>query len=208
MQENKLPKDLLTHLAEVISKSWGRWCHDQIQHCFRGVLICTYRWQPCLTVRNICWMWRGLRKSDDFGKPALFNLDTLGGRGGRRVSGPFPSSCAAQEPHTHTDHCWQRDLEMLTHRAKSSPRNPKNPPGNMQGGRVRWSLGMHLEQSVTYLLAELSEPCLSQTLPLRPVCPTPSSHVSLCFSFSTCPNAPYALARPSTFSLSTTLQTT
>lgn len=25
-QENKLPKDLLAHLAEVISKSRGRWC--------------------------------------------------------------------------------------------------------------------------------------------------------------------------------------
>lgn len=41
-QENKPPKDLLTHLAEVISKSRGRWWHDQILHCFRGVLICIY----------------------------------------------------------------------------------------------------------------------------------------------------------------------
>lgn len=34
-------KDLLTHLVEVISKSWGRWRPGQILHCFRqGVLIC------------------------------------------------------------------------------------------------------------------------------------------------------------------------
>lgn len=57
-QENKLPKDLLTHLAEVISKSRGRWCHGQILDCFRGVLICIHKWQPCLAVRNIfvCYM--------------------------------------------------------------------------------------------------------------------------------------------------------
>lgn len=42
-QENKLPKDLLTHLAEVISKSRGRWCHGQILDCFRGVLICIHK---------------------------------------------------------------------------------------------------------------------------------------------------------------------
>lgn len=64
-QENKLPKDLRTHLAEVISKSWGRWCHSQPLHCFRGVLICIHKWQPCLAVRNIlCYVyydWMGLK---------------------------------------------------------------------------------------------------------------------------------------------------
>lgn len=68
--------------------------------------------------------------------------------------------------------CW--------HTVKSSPRNPKNPPEYMQDGRVRWSLGMHLEESVTYLLAELSEPCLSQILPPRPVCSTSSSYFLSC----------------------------
>lgn len=64
-QENKLPKDLLTHLAEVISKSRGRWCHGQILHCFRGVLICIYKQQPCLAVRNIFVLhdWMGVWKS-------------------------------------------------------------------------------------------------------------------------------------------------
>lgn len=32
----------LTHLAEVISKSCGRWCYSKIPRCFRGVLICVY----------------------------------------------------------------------------------------------------------------------------------------------------------------------
>ena len=56
MQENKLPKDL-THLAEVISKSCGRWCHDEILPCFRAVLICIYVWQPCLAVKRIYIFW-------------------------------------------------------------------------------------------------------------------------------------------------------
>lgn len=62
-------------------------------------------------------------------------------------------------------HCWHRGLEMLTHRAERSLRNPRNPPEKTLGGSVRWNLGMHSEESVTYLLAELSEPCLSQPLP-------------------------------------------
>lgn len=53
---------------------------------------------------------------------------------------------------------WHRGLEMLTHGAESSPRNPRNPPEKSPDGRVRWSLGMCSEESVTYLLAELSEP--------------------------------------------------
>lgn len=71
---------------------------------------------------------------------------------------PYPTLC-----------CWHWGLEMLTHGLESSPRNPRNPPEKKLGGRVRWSLGMHSEDSVTYLLAELSEPCLSQPLPPRPV---------------------------------------
>lgn len=50
------PKDLLTHLAKVISKSRGRWCHGQILHCFWGILICIYNWQPYLPVTIVFCM--------------------------------------------------------------------------------------------------------------------------------------------------------
>lgn len=91
---------------------------------------------------------------------------------------------------------WRRGLEMLTHGAESSPRNPRNPPEKRLGGRVRWSLGMHSEESVAYLLAELGEPSLSQPLPPRPVCPTSPSPFSSLFCSLTYPNAPRLLAPP------------
>lgn len=65
--------------------------------------------------------------------------------------------------------------------SREQPQKPQESPREVAGRRVRWSLGMHSEESVTYLLAELSEPCLSQPLPPQPVCPTSSSHFPLCF---------------------------
>lgn len=89
VQENKLPKDLLTHLAEVISKSWGRWCHGQILHCFRGVLICIYNWQPCLAVRNIfLWLNRSVKVS-----VLLHCVCGWVYRGGERLIWQGPSGC-------------------------------------------------------------------------------------------------------------------
>lgn len=82
-------------------------------------------------------------------------------------------------------------LEMLTHREESSPRNPRNPPEKTLGGRVRWSLGMHSEESVTYLQAELGEPSLSQPLPPGQSVPPTTLFCSLLYS-----NAPHLLAPP------------
>lgn len=119
-QESKLPKDLRTHLAEVISKSWGRWCHSQPLHCFRGVLICIHKWQPCLAVRNIlCYTyydWMGLWKSFPAvcgvsggtgpfttasrltGTLGMFLLgEAEGGENTLKVNGPHTP------PHTHTN---------------------------------------------------------------------------------------------------------
>jgi len=86
-------------------------------------------------------------------------------------------------------------LEMLTHGAESSSRNLRNPPEKTQGGMVRWSLGMHSEESVTYLLAELGELCLTQPLPPWPVCPTSLPLCSLFCSLSY-PKASHLLLAP------------
>lgn len=193
----------------MISKSRGRWCQGQILHCFRGVLICIYKRQPRLAVRNIvaCYMTGWERESQSF--PAVCGVS--GGTGsfttasrltetlGMFLLGDWGGGCYVDPPlficskHVNSEwatqrppppsplRCWHRGLEMLTHGAESSPRNPRNPPKKTLGGRMRWSLGMHSEESVTYLLAELSEPCLSQPLPPRPVCPTSPSHFPLCF---------------------------
>lgn len=52
-QENSLPEDMVIHLAEVITRSWGRCCHGQPLHRFRRVWICIHKWRPSLGVRKI-----------------------------------------------------------------------------------------------------------------------------------------------------------
>lgn len=136
------------------------------------------------------------------GTLGMFLLGEWGvGTGGMRtfLSSSVANTLKANEPRSSPPfsfQCWHRGLEMLTHGAESSPRNPRNPPEKTMGGRVRWSLGMHSVESVTYLLAELGEPCLSQPLPPRPVCPTSPSHFPLCFCSLTYPNAARLLAPP------------
>lgn len=85
-----------------------------------------------------------------------------GGASTLKVNGPHRPPPPHPAPFTAGIGAWK-----CWHTEK--PRNPWNPPEKKLGGRVRWSLGMHSEESVTYLLAELSEPCLSQPLPPRPV---------------------------------------
>lgn len=99
-----------------------------------------------------------------------------------------------QQTHIHTHYCWQQGLEMLTHRVKSSPKKPHESPPVYGGWEVEpWNaLG---GVRVTYLLDELSEPCLSQILPPRPVFPTSSFHFPLFFCCLTYTNATHVLPR-------------
>lgn len=79
------------------------------------------------------------------------------------------------------------------------PQKPQESPEKRLGGRMRWSLGMCSEDSVTYLLAELGEPCLSQPLPPRPACPPPPPPTFPLFCSLTYANAPHLPSPPISF---------
>lgn len=198
------PKDLLTHLAKVISKSRGRWCHGQILHCFGGVLICIYNWQPYLPVRSsfcmltcesqllpaVCEVFAGTGSFTMASRlTETLRMFLLGDKGGGMQT--FPSSSAKNTLREWMNpplpfsagswvwKCWHTEW-------RTAPETQGIPLRRRRAAGVGWGWGGALEctqrsQSLIYWLNSVNPVWLSLFHRAAPPLPAPPIHFPVCW---------------------------